>query len=86
MTAGLRTGSRITKDWSQSEHLLADQVDLLTRLVWLNYFTVQGIVQKASRYLKKPPEMLPRPKEQAKKAEPKRFATIDELRQVMRVI
>lgn len=62
---GLRAGSRIHKDWSQSEHLMAIQVDLLSKLVWLNYATVQLAGGKEIRdYLSEPPELLPRPQDE----------------------
>lgn len=59
--------------WSQSEHFQADQIDLLNRLVWLNYAIAQANGIKA-KDLKNPPERMPRPGDELQK--PKiRFGT-----------
>lgn len=64
LTAGLRPGSRIHKSWSQEEHLLADQVDLMTRLVWLQGLATSASLDKRDKkLLNKPPRLLDRPGE-----------------------
>lgn len=61
-TAGLRPGARIHEGWSQEQHLLADQVDLLVRLNWLQGLATSAALGKKDRkVLNKPPKVLDRP-------------------------
>lgn len=70
----LRPGARIYEDWSQAEHLAADQVDLLNLIVWQNYYIAGSLVGKK---LKKPPKPIRRPADRSK---PIKFAKTDDLK------
>lgn len=70
---GLRPGARIYEDWSQAEHLAADQVDLLNLIVWQNYYIAGSLVGKK---LKKPPKPIQRPEDRNK---PVKFAKTTEV-------
>lgn len=73
MLMGLRPGARIYEDWSQAEHLAADQVDLLNLIVWQNYYIAGSLVRGK---LKKPPKPIKRPQDKKK---PVRFASTAEV-------
>lgn len=84
LTAGLRPGSRIHKDWSQEEHLLADQVDLLARSTWLQGIaTSAAIGKKGRKALNKPPRPITRPGVDQKKT-PKKFTETKDLMILLR--
>lgn len=71
LTAGLPPGSRIHEGWGQQTHFLADQVDLLNRIMWLQQIaTTVALDKKDRKILKKPPKLLERPGVEHRKEKP----------------
>lgn len=83
-TSQLRVGSRISGTWSQAEHLLADQVDLLNHIRWTNTIGASAWVSD-EKVFKNPPEPLERPGVEAledEEIEDTKFSSLDQIQQV----
>ncbi len=83
LTSGLAPGCRLSKTWSQETHFIADQVDLLIRLNWLQGLaTATALDKKDQKILKRPPAVLPRPGVEKKKP---KFTDPAKLKEMLRL-
>lgn len=82
LTSRLPAGARIFEDWSQDQHLLAFQLDLLNTMVWQNYLIGMALGLKKKDF-NKPPKPMARPSDLRKKAEPTDFSTKEDYDSMM---